>query len=176
MDNQNEFEEELDYYHDDPDQEANDKPDRKKYIVIGFSASVVLIVSAIFYLPTSIGGSIAVDAGANKEFGQAISQVVACSGDNSLTVELGREFINSPDGGEHYLNALTVSDIPESCVGSDFTISAYGPTSSTPLELFTACTNATEAVVSYADTLFEAKKGLGIGSVPPHHISAQCDL
>ncbi|MEJ6577009.1 MAG: hypothetical protein QNL49_01055 [Actinomycetota bacterium] len=160
MDNQNEFEEELDYYHDDPDQEANDKPDRKKIIVIGFSASVVLIVSAIFYLPTSIGGSIAVDAGANKEFGQAISQVVACSGDNSLTVELGREFINSPDGGEHYLNVLTVSDIPESCVGSDFTISAYGPTSSTPLELFTACTNATEAVVSYADTLFEAKKNV----------------
>ena len=166
MDNQDEFEEEFpeeeDEYHDDP--LIKPKLDKRR-LFVGFGSAVLLLVSASYYLSTSIGGRITLNATQGYEFGQATSQVVACSGDNSLTVKLGREFINSPDGGEHYLNSVTVSDIPESCVGSDFRISAYGSISSTPLELFSACTNNTDAVVSYSDTLFETKKNVSRISV-----------
>ena len=144
--------EDLDYYHDDPDQESNDKPDRKKNIVIGFSASVVLIVSAIFYLPTSIGGSIAVDAGAKKEFGVGVSARTACSGDTSLLVKPGTSFVNSGGDGDFYISSVRVSNIPLSCRGSDFTINAYGPTSDSPIALYDG--TSTDLLVSYgAETL-----------------------
>ena len=127
----------LDFYHDDPDHESNDKPDRKKNIVIGFSASIVLIVSAIFYLPSSIGGSIAVDAGAKKEFGAGVSARTACSGTNSLVIATSSSnsaASESPSPSPSQLDlsstslklsSITVSNIPATCAQKDFIIRVY---------------------------------------------------
>ncbi len=139
----------LDYYHDDPDQEINDKPDRKKNIVIGFCASVVLIISAIFYLPSSIGGKITINTGADKDFGLGVSARTACSGNTSLLLKPGTRFLNSEGGSDFYISSVRVSNIPLSCKGSDFTISAYGPTSDTPIALYDG--TSTDLLVSFGD-------------------------
>jgi hypothetical protein len=131
-----------DFYHDDPEQETNDKPDRKKNIVIGFCASVVLLISAIFYLPSSIGGSIAVNTGTNVDFGKGISSNVACSGNTSLTMTPYASFINSAESLTNYLSSIKVSNIPTNCRGAAFTIKAYGGSDSTPLSLFNTNSNA----------------------------------
>ena len=122
----------LDYYHDDPDQEINDKPDRKKNIVIGFCASVVLIISAIFYLPSSIGGSIAINTGANKEFGVGVSATTACSGSTPLIVRLGSTNVHTPtpfptptNNLKFRLSEIIVSGVPTSCDRKDLIIRAY---------------------------------------------------
>ena len=145
-------------YHDDPI--VVEKKDHSR-LVRGFGAFVILIVSASYYLSTSIGGRITLNSGTNPIiFGQGSSQTVACSGDRPLTVEPTKEFFNSAGGGGYYLKALTVSDIPESCVGSDFTIKAYGAVSNTPLELLPLCTNSSRVVVSYAESpIFAASEG-----------------
>ncbi len=127
----------LDYYHDDPDQEINDKPDRKKNIVIGFCAFVVLILSAIFYLPSSIGGRIAINTGANKEFGLGVSARTACSGTNSLAIATSSSnsaSVGSPSPSPSQLDlsstslklsSITVSNIPATCTLKDFIIRVY---------------------------------------------------
>ncbi len=127
----------LDYYHDDPDQEINNKPDRKKNIVIGFCASVVLILSAIFYLPSSIGGRIAINTGTNKEFGVGVSARTACSGTNSLAIATSSSIsasLGSPSPSPSQLDlsstsfklsSITVSNIPATCTLKDFIIRVY---------------------------------------------------
>ena len=146
----------LDYYHDDPDQEINDKPDRKKNIVIGFCASVVLILSAIFYLPSSIGGSIAINTGANKEFGAGVSARTACSGTNSLVIATSSS--NSATSGSPSpspsqldlsttnlkISSITVSNIPATCTQKDFIIKVYDE-SGNKLPLFNS--SSTDAYV-----------------------------
>jgi hypothetical protein len=131
-----------DFYHDDPEQETNDKPDRKKNIVIGFCASVVLLISAIFYLPSSIGGRITINTGTNVDFGKGISANVACSGNTSLTMTPYASFINSAESLTNYLSSIKVSNIPTNCRGAAFTIKAYGGSDSTPLSLFNTNSNA----------------------------------
>jgi hypothetical protein len=131
-----------DFYHDDPDQEINDKPDRKKNILIGFCASVVLLISAIFYLPSSIGGSIAVNTGTNVDFGKGRSATVACSGNTSLTLTPYASFINSAESLTNYLSSIKVSNIPTSCYGTDLTINFYDITNSTPLAIFNSTSTA----------------------------------
>ena len=129
--------EDLDYYHDDPEQETKDNPDRKKNIVIGFCASVVLIGSAIFYLPTSIGGSVAINTGANKEFGVGVSARTACSGTNSLVISTSSSnsvVSESPSPSPSQLDlsstslklsSITVSNVPATCTLKDFIIRVY---------------------------------------------------
>jgi hypothetical protein len=131
-----------DFYHDDPDQEINDKPDRKKNILIGFCASVVLLISAIFYLPSSIGGSIAVNTGIDVDFGKGRSATVACSGTTSLTMTPYASFTNSAGSLTNYLSSINVSNIPTSCYGVDLTINFYDIINSTPLAIFNSTSTA----------------------------------
>jgi len=70
---------------------------------------------------------------------------VACSGATPLVLTPFANFINASGAGAHYFNSLTVSNIPSTCDGVDFSISAYGDSSSTPLALFN--TSSTNAVV-----------------------------
>ncbi len=139
----------LDYYHDDPDQEINDKPDRKKNIVIGFCASVVLILSAIFYLPSSIGGRITINTGNTVEFGKATAMTTACSGSTSLFLTPLVAFKNSAGAGSFSFNSYKVENVPNTCRGADITLSIYDNTSSTPLSLFDSRTTPSSISTVY---------------------------
>jgi len=140
-----------DFYHDDPIEEISKKSLRSKFLSTG-----VVIVGSIFFLQSTLAGNISLNSGRGIEFGQSVSQAVACSGNTELTLTPRSTFINGSPGA-HYFNSVTVSNIPTSCYGDDFTINAFNDSSSTPLALFNS--TATNAVVSNNNGTFELDVG-----------------
>jgi hypothetical protein len=142
-----------DFYHDDPIEEISKKSLSSKFLSTG-----VVIVGSIFFLQSTLAGNISLNSGRGIEFGQSVSQAVACSGNTELTLTPRSTFINGSPGA-HYLQSVTVSNIPTSCYGDDFTINAFNDSSSTPLALFNS--TSTNAVVYNNNGTFE----LGFGTL-----------
>ena len=139
-----ELDDEEIWYSDDP---AEEKKVSFQTKIRAFVPVVVLLVAAVFYLPSTVGGKITISSDGGTEFGQSVSQAVACSGGQDLTVTPKSSFVNeSNSGGKFYLNSVKVSGIPSTCDGVDFAIRAFGDSSSSPLALFN--TSATIAVVN----------------------------
>ena len=128
-----------DSYHDDPIEEPQGRSPRTLFVTTG-----AFILGALLVFQGTFAGNISLSSGTGIEFGQGISQAVACSGNTDLTLTPRSSFTNGSPGA-HYLNSVTVSNIPDSCFGVDFTISAFNDTSSTPLALFNS--TSTNAVV-----------------------------
>ena len=128
-----------DFYHDDPIEEISKTKSRFKFLTTG-----AIILGSIFYFQSTLAGNISLSSGTGIEFGQGFSQAVACSGNTDLTLTPRSSFINGSPGA-HYLNSVTVSGIPDSCFGVDFTINAYGDSDNSPLALFNS--TSTNAVV-----------------------------
>ena len=128
-----------DFYHDDPTPQIPKSKLPSKFIATG-----ALILGSILFFQGTFAGNISLNSGTGVEFGQGVSQAVACSGNTDLTLTPRSSFTNGSPGA-HYLNSVTVSNIPDSCFGVDFTISAYNDSSGTPLALFN--TSSTAAVI-----------------------------
>jgi len=128
-----------DSYHDDPTEEIPRSKLRAQLLTTG-----AVIFGSIFFFQSTFAGNISLNSGRGIEFGQSVSQAVACSGATDLTLTPRSTFINGSPGA-HYLNSVSVSNIPTSCYGVDFTISAYNNSSSNPLALFNS--TSTNAVV-----------------------------
>ena len=128
-----------DFYHDDPTPQIPKNKLPSKFITTG-----VLILGSILFFQGTFAGNVSLNSGSGVEFGQGVSQAVACSGNTDLTLTPRSSFTNGSPGA-HYLNSVTVSNIPTSCYGADFTISAYNDSSGTPLALFN--TSSTAAVI-----------------------------
>ena len=128
-----------DSYHDDPIEEIPRSKLRSQLLTTG-----AVIIGSIFFFQSTFAGNISLNSGSGVEFGQGVSQTVACSGDTNLTLTPRSSFTNGSPGA-HYLQSVTVSNIPSSCYGVDFTISAYNDSSGTPLALFE--TSTTSAVI-----------------------------
>jgi hypothetical protein len=120
-----------DFYHDDPIEAKPGKKFQNKYLT-----SAVVIIASIFFFQSTFAGNISLNSGEGIEFGQAVSQTVACSGNTELTVTPYSTFANEAGaGGTHYLSSIKVSNIPTSCYGADFSISAYGNSDSAPVAI-----------------------------------------
>ena len=148
-----------DFYHDDPIEEISKTKSRFKFLTTG-----AIILGSIFYFQSTLAGNISLSSGTGIEFGQGFSQTVACSGNTDLTLTPRSTFINGSPGA-HYLNSVTVSGIPDSCFGVDFTINAYGNTENSPLALFNS--TSTAAVVSDEAGTFSrgtGSKGMTVAS------------
>lgn len=132
----------MSYYHDDPIQERSSV---KKFLP-GFLVLVLLVVFAGSFVKSTLAANITLSSGRSIEFGQSVSQAVACSGSQNLTVTPNSTFVNATNGtGTYSLGSITVSNIPSSCNGVDFVLNAYDATSSTPLAIFNS--TSTDAVV-----------------------------
>jgi hypothetical protein len=132
----------LSFYHDDPVDESR----ARNSIFSSALALVLLLAGGIFFLQSTLAANISLNSGGTIEFGQAVSQAVACSGGQNVTVTPKSSFVNAANGtGTYYLGSITVSDIPNSCYGADFKLSAFGTSSSTALAIFNS--TSTEAVV-----------------------------
>ena len=140
-----------DSYHDDPIEEPQSRSPRTLFVTSG-----AFIFGALLLFQGTFAGNISLSSGTGIEFGQGITQAVACSGNTDLTLTPRSSFTNGSPGS-HYLNSVTVSGIPESCDGVDFTISAYNNSSSAPLAIFN--TTSTAAVVYNDDGNFIAGVG-----------------
>ena len=123
------------WYSDDPAEEkkASLQDKAKSFIPV-----IVLIVAAVIYLPTTVGGKINISSNQAVTFGQGSNVTVACSDSTDLTITPGTSFTNVNNGpGEYYLKSIRVSNIPASCNGVDFVLSAYNDSSSSALGLST---------------------------------------
>ena len=137
-----------DFYDDDPIEEKTKRNLRNNLLT-----PLALIIAAVFFFQSTLAGNITLSSGTGIEFGQGVSQAVACSGSTNLIVTPRASFTNGAgSAGAHYFNSVTVSNIPTSCYGVDFIISAYGDSSSTPLALFNS--TSTNAIVYDNDGTF----------------------
>jgi hypothetical protein len=133
-----------DFYHDDPIEEKTTRKFRNNLLT-----PFALIIASVFFFQSTLAGNITLSSGSGIEFGQGVSQTVACSGSNNLMVTPYSSFVNSANsGGTYNFSSITVSGIPDSCNGAQFQINAYGNSSQSPLALY----NSTSANVIVADT------------------------
>lgn len=119
-----------DFYHDDPVEVVTAKKVNSK-----FATTALLIFASILIFQGTLAGNISLNSGSRVEFGQGVSQTVACSGVTNLILTPTSSFINEVGTGKHYLSSVKVSDIPSSCYGADFTINAYGNSASAPIAI-----------------------------------------
>lgn len=145
----------YDFYSDDP-AELGTVPGKNKFSSL--LALALFAVAGTFFVQNTLAANISLNTGAPVEFGQGITKTVACSGATNLTITPSATFTNASGAGNFKFNSLTVSNIPEGCHGSDFTINAYGNTDNSPLALFN--TTSTSAVIYDNAGTFE----LGVGS------------
>jgi hypothetical protein len=122
----------TDYYHDDPVEAPVVRRAKPKAIF----GSALLLLSGSLFLNTTLAANISLNSGGKVEFGQGVSVTTACSGESVLTATPNSSFINAAGAGDFYFNTITVSGIPASCNGVDFTLSVYDSTTSTALPIF----------------------------------------
>ena len=110
-------------------------------------------------LGSTFAANINLNGDSNVEFGQGVTQTVACSGSQSLTVTPLSTFVNSSGTGESKFSGIRVDNIPTTCQDRDFIFSAYNDeAASTALAIFN--TSGTQAVVYMkSDNTFEVGMG-----------------
>jgi hypothetical protein len=131
------------YYHDDPIEKNSARPGKRSLSVL---AALVLIFAGFQFVQTTLASNISLNSGSVLQFGQGIAMTSACSGNAILTVTPTSTFTNVSGGaGTFYFNSVTVSGIPSTCNGSDFTINAFGNSGDSALAIFK--TSSTDAVI-----------------------------
>ena len=145
----------TEFYYDDPVQEPVKKRKNTKSIL----ASVMILFAGGLFLNTTLAANISLNSSGKVEFGQGISITAACSGSSVLTATPNSSFVNTSGSGAFYFNSVTVSGIPSSCNGVDFSLSVYDSTTSSALPIF--ATNKSVARIWNDAGTFK----LGTGSV-----------
>ena len=133
-------------YSDDPVEFEPGTPKKKFSSLLAF---VLFAVAGTFFVQNTLAANISLNTGAPVEFGQGITQTVACSGATNLTITPTATFTNAAGSGAFKFSSITVSGIPSGCYGSDFTINAYDNSSNTPLALFNS-TSASAVIYNNA--------------------------
>lgn len=143
-----------DFYHDDPAEDKSTKKFRNNLLT-----PFALIIASVLFFQSTLAGNITLTSGSGIEFGQGLTQTVTCADSPvNLTLTPNANFANSSSTGSFYLKSVTVSNIPTSCYGVDFTISAYGDSSSAALALFNS-TSKNAVVYNFSGTFVP-----GVGS------------
>ncbi len=87
-------------------------------------ALAVLAALSIFtFVGSTLASNITLNGSAPVEFGQGVAQTTACTGNESLVVTPFSNFDNS--ASTFSLTDITVSNIPDNCIGKDFRISVF---------------------------------------------------
>jgi len=137
-------------YFDDPVDESGSPIKKRFSSILGF---LLLLVGGTYLVQTTLAANIALNSGSPVEFGQGITATTACSGSTSLMITPNSTFINAAGAGAFYFSSVTVSNVPTSCHGDEFTINAYDNSSNTPLAIFNS--TSTSAVVYNNSGTFE---------------------
>ena len=113
----------TDNYSDDP-VDINQSPQKKKLPAI-FGA-LLLLVGGTYFVQTTLAANISINSGP-VEFGQGITQAVACDSDGISVMPIST-FVNASSGGSHTLTSIRLSGIdsrPGKCAGKIFVVKAY---------------------------------------------------
>ena len=143
-----------DFYHDDPVESAVVARKKPKALF-----AVLLLFASGLVLNTTLAANINLNSGQRVEFGQGLALTAACSGSSVLTATPNASFVNASGSGSFYFKSITVSGIPSTCNGVDFTLSVYDSSTSSALPIF--ATNKSEVRIWNDGGTFK----LGSGSV-----------
>ena len=110
-------------------------------------ASFTLIVVALAFalFKTTFAANISLNNAQTVEYGQGVSQAVACSGGSNITITPAETFTNASGGGSFTFSGFTVSGVPASCYGYDLQINAFDATNNAPLPLYSG--SATDVAI-----------------------------
>ena len=137
------------------------------------------IAVSYFGLKTTLAANVSINSGSQVEFGQGIAQTTSCSGSQSIIITPMSSFTNSGgSSGSFKFSSFKVSNIPSSCYGFDFTISAYDSvTGTSPLGIFnTSSTAAT--IYDNSGSFSTGINGVGLttSTISSNSFSASFDL
>ena len=123
-------------------------------------------VAAVAVLGSTLAANISLGAGSGIEFGQGVQVTSAC--DNSIVLKPIVSFTNAANGGVFYLSTVGFTDVDATaCNGKTLSLSAYGNTDATPLQLATVSSTglsvATVGIVSGSNPTVAA--GTVVGNV-----------
>jgi hypothetical protein len=123
-------------YYDDP---VVDEPRQTKR---SLSTALVLfaVLSSSFFIQNTLAGNISLNSSSSVEFGQGTTQLLACSGSTSVVASPIATFANASQSGAFNLSGIKISNIPQSCFGSQFTIQIFPSSASAPETLFSTAT------------------------------------
>jgi hypothetical protein len=145
-----------DYFSDDP---ANYNRPKSKKRFTGVLALIAALIGGTFYIQSTLAANISLNSGSGVEFGQGITQTVACSGSNSITITPLANFVNSSGAGTFKFSNIRVDDIPVGCRGSDFVFSAYDNNAGSVAQALFNSTSSRAIVYIKNDGTFEMGTG-----------------
>ena len=82
---------------------------------------VFAVVTSSFFVQSTLAGNISLNSSSSVEFGQGTTQLLACSGSTAVVVSPIASFANASQSGAFNLSGIKISNIPQSCFGSQFT-------------------------------------------------------
>jgi hypothetical protein len=126
---------------------------------------MLAVVLLTLFISKTLSANIRINSGTPIEFGQGLAQTAACSGSTSLIIKPIGSFTNSSGNtGTFYFSSFSLSNIPVSCQGKDFTIRAYGNTSgSAAVALFNS--SSTDAIIYNNSGTYQLGTGVSGASV-----------
>ena len=105
---------------------SDEMPEKKKKSNTR-NLKIALGLAAVILVPTigsTLAGSIAINTGANVEFGQGVAQTVSCDPDG-ITLIPAASFTNSAGAGSFELGTISIGNIHDACETKKFKIKAY---------------------------------------------------
>lgn len=90
--------------------------------------STLIVISIIAILGSTFAGNISLNSGSPIEFGQGTAHLVSCSNGYAITLLPKASFVNGSQDGSFYFTGALLSNIPSSCIDTDFYLNAYGGT------------------------------------------------
>lgn len=105
----------------------------------------VALLGVAVMLGQTFAANISIGTGGSLEFGQGIQVQTACAGNNPITLKPKTSFANVSGGGSIKFSSIDVSGVPSTCIGSRFSFTAYGETSTVALPIFNS--NQSSAIV-----------------------------
>ena len=145
-----------DLYSDDPVEFEQQKSKKRVPVVLVLIAA---LIGGTIYIQTTLAANISLNSGSGVEFGQGVTQTVACSGSDLITVTPIAGFVNSSGAGTFKFSSIRVDDIPAGCQGSDFAFSAYDNNAGSAAQAIFNTTSTRAVVYIKSDGTFE----IGIG-------------
>jgi hypothetical protein len=124
-------------------------------------------IAAVAVLGSTLAANISLGSG-TLEFGQGVQVTAAC--DSSITLTPKVNFVNSAGGGTFFLSTIGFSNLDASssttCQGKTLTLSAYGDSGASPIQIATSPTSTaiTAATVGITATTPTSSAGTVIAN------------
>ena len=104
------------------DNKSSKKINSKTKILFGVGLLILIPV-----IGSTLAASITLNSGSSIQFGQGVSQAVACDTDG-VTITPSASFANSSGAGQFNLGTVVISGIADNCASKNFILNAYGDT------------------------------------------------